>query len=208
MNREPSTENREPFVALPTAVQWSHAILETRLRRGDVVVDGTAGNGHDTVFLAQHVLPGGQVFAFDVQEEAIARTREQVASLGLQATSADDIILHHAGHERMAELLPGALHGGLRAVMFNLGYLPGGDKSRITRTETTMHALQQALEWLAPDGVMTVVVYPGHEGGREEADMVERWTQLLPSAEFEAQRIGFVNFRPTTPFCLVVRKKA
>lgn len=208
MNREPSTENRAPFVALPTAVQWSHAILEARLRRGDVVVDATAGNGHDTVFLAERVLPGGRVFAFDVQEQAVAATRRQISNHKLQITKAEDITLQHAGHERMGELLPGEVRGGLRAVMFNLGYLPGGDKSVITRVETTLSALGQALEWLAPDGVMTVVMYPGHDGGREEADAVERWMAALPSETFEAQRLGYVNFKPTTPFCLAVRKRA
>jgi hypothetical protein len=92
--------------------------------------------------------------------------------------------------------------------MFNLGYLPGGEKTLITRTATTLMALQQAAEWLGGDGVLTVVVYPGHEGGREEADAVERWMAALPSDRFEAQRLGYVNFKPTTPFCLAMRKRA
>jgi hypothetical protein len=200
--------NREPFTALPTAVQWSHQILGARLRPGDVVVDATAGNGHDTVFLARHVLPGGRVFAFDVQAEAAVATRRQITNHNLQVTCADDITVHHAGHERMAELLPPEVRGKLRAVMFNLGYLPGGDKTLITRVDTTLSALQQALDWLAGDGVLTVAVYPGHDGGREEADAVERWMAALPSDRFEAQRLGYVNFKPTTPFCLAVRKRA
>src|SRR3954454_12453143 len=80
MDREPRAENRAPFVALPTAVQWSHVILSERLRPGDLVVDATAGNGHDTLFLAERVLPGGRVFAFDVQTEAIDATRVRVAN--------------------------------------------------------------------------------------------------------------------------------
>lgn len=192
--------SRESFTALPTAVQWSHLILSPRLRKGDVVVDATAGNGHDTLFLAEHVLPGGQVFAFDVQAEAVAQTRERTSHL-------DGVSVFHAGHERMAELLPPEMRGRLRAVMFNLGYLPGGDKSVITCVETTLSALQQALDWLAEDGVLTVVVYPGHEGGRDEGNAVERWMSALPSGLFEAQRLGFLNFRPTTPFCLAVRRR-
>jgi hypothetical protein len=207
MEPELRTENCEPFTALPTAVQWSHLILSGRLRAGDVVVDATAGNGHDTVFLAQHVLPEGRVFAFDVQGEAIEATKSQITKHKTQITSSESITLHHAGHERMAELLPPELRGKLRAVMFNLGYLPGGGKTLITRTDTTLLALQQATEWLGGDGVLTVVVYPGHEGGREEADEVQRWMAALPSDRFEAQRLGYVNFKPTTPFCLAVRKR-
>lgn len=207
LKREPRAENREPFTALPTAVQWSHVLLGPRLQAGDVVVDATAGNGHDTVFLAQHVMPGGRVFAFDVQAEAIEATRVRVSELRFEISGNKGVTLHHAGHERMAELLPVEARGRLRAVMFNLGYLPGGDKTRITRGETTLSALKQALDWLAPDGVMTVVVYPGHEGGREEAAAVLQWISDLPSDTHEAQRLGYVNFRPTTPFCLAVRRR-
>jgi hypothetical protein len=171
-------------------------------------VDATAGNGHDTVFLAQHVLPGGRVVAFDVQQEAIEATRRQIENGKSEMGDSQGITLHHAGHERMAELLPAEMRGELRAVMFNLGYLPGGEKTLITRVDTTLSALEQALEWLAGDGVLTVVVYPGHQGGREEADAVEHWMAALPSDRFEAQRLGYVNFKPTTPFCLAVRKRA
>src|SRR6187200_825592 len=109
MNQDLKTQNREPFTALPTAVQWSHVIQSGRLRAGDVVVDATAGNGHDTVFLAQHVLPGGRVFAFDLQQEAIEATKSQISKHEIPITREEDIILHHAGHERMAELLPAEL---------------------------------------------------------------------------------------------------
>lgn len=207
MDREPRTENREPFTALPTAVQWSHVILGPRLRPGDSVVDATAGNGHDTVFLAQHVLPGGRVFAFDVQAAAIGQTQLKIRNPESGIRDPGHVVLFQAGHERMEELLPPELRGTLRAVMFNLGYLPGGDKTLITGVETTLSALQQALDWLAADGVLTVVVYPGHEGGRAEAEAVGQWVAALPSDQFEVQRLGYVNFRPTTPFCLAVRKR-
>lgn len=202
-----SADGRKPFTALPTAVQWSHQVVGLRLQPGDWVVDATAGNGHDTLFLAKRVLPEGRVFVFDVQAEAIAQTRARLENPDSAAPSLEGVSLHHAGHERLAELLPAEARGKLRVVMFNLGYLPGGDKSLITTVQTTLSALQQALDWLAADGVLTVVVYPGHEGGGNEADSVQEWMASLPSERFEAQRLGYVNFRPTTPFCLAVRKR-
>lgn len=208
MSQDRGTRNEATFTALPTAVQWSHVILESRLRAGDIVVDATAGNGHDTLFLAQRVLPGGRVFAFDVQADAIVRTQQRISEAEPSSPDPAGVVLHHAGHERMAELLSPELRGRLRAVMFNLGYLPGGDKTLITRMETTLCALHQALDWLAEDGVLTVVVYPGHEGGQGEATAVEKWMAALPSDRFEAQKLGFLNFRPTTPFCLAVRRRA
>jgi tRNA1(Val) A37 N6-methylase TrmN6 len=174
---------------------------------GDWVVDATAGNGHDSIFLAERVLPGGRVFTFDLQAQAIEKTRENLAKQLLIQQLAE-VTLFQAGHERMAELLPTEARGRLRAVMFNFGYLPGGDKKIITREETSLAAVRIALEWLAEDGVMTVVLYPGHDGGREEASAVACLIAALPSMEFEAQRVGYLNFRPTTPYCIAVRRRA
>ena len=203
-----TSESRPAFTALPTAVQWSHEIVGPRLRAGDVVVDATAGNGHDTLFLAERVLPGGRVFAFDLQADAVEQTRRAVAAHVPAYAVPDEVTLFHAGHERLAEFLPAELRGRLRAVMFNLGYLPGGDKTIITKETTSLAAIRMALDWLAEDGVLTVVIYPGHEGGRQEAGAVESLLAALPSMEFEAQRLGYLNFRPTTPFCVAVRRRA
>lgn len=195
--------------ALPTAVRWSHALLSPRLKPGDVVVDATMGNGHDTLFLALHVLPGGRVFAFDVQEGAIAQTRSKISNLRDQIPNGDCVKLIHAGHETFESHLPAELRGRVRAFMFNLGWLPGAqNKGTFTRTETTLLALGLAAEWLAEGGVITVVCYPGHEGGDTEAEQVEAWAAKLPPDSFEAQKLAFVNLTGTPPRCLVVRKRA
>jgi len=193
--------------ALPTAVRWSHALIAPRLRAGDAVVDATAGNGHDTVFLAERVLPGGRVFAFDVQAEALERTQSQISNLKSQIAEPEAITLLHAGHEHFEDHLPRELKGGIRAFMFNLGWLPGSDKSRITRTETTLTALRAAIDWLGEGGLITIVCYPGHEGGDAEALAVEQWAAQLPGDSFEAQRIAFLNLEGAPPRCVVVRRR-
>src|SRR4051812_12659576 len=105
---------------LPTAVRWSHALVGPRLRPGDAVVDATAGNGHDTLFLAHRVLPGGRVFAFDVQTGAIDATRLQLERHLSQDEVGTAVTLCHAGHENMESHLPSELRGNVRAFMFNL----------------------------------------------------------------------------------------
>lgn len=169
-------------------------------------MDATAGNGHDSLFLGQSVLPGGKVFVFDLQAAAVESTRRRLADHGI--TEGEGVSLIHAGHEELSNRLPGGLRGKVRAIMFNLGFLPGGDKSVITCTETTLRALAQSLEWLAEDGVLTIVAYPGHEGGHQEAAAIESWLSGLSSSEFEVQKLAFLNFRPTTPFGLWVRKRS
>jgi Putative rRNA methylase len=71
--------------------------------------------------------------------------------------------------------LPATCLGQISAIMFNLGYLPGADQSCITTTDSTLIALDATIDCLTPDGVLTVVVYPGHPGGREEATAVREW---------------------------------
>lgn len=194
--------------SLPTGVRWSHALLSPRLKVGDVVVDATAGNGNDTLFLMRHVLPGGRVFAFDVQSEALEQTRKKIATHAACITDPSCVTLIHAGHETIDRNLPAELRGGIRAFMFNLGYLPSGDKTKFTATETTLSALRTATEWLAEYGVITVVCYPGHAGGDTEAAAVEKWAAQLPSDSFEAQKIAFLNLEGAPPRCVVVRKRA
>jgi Putative rRNA methylase len=196
----------DPMSALPTAVQWSHVLLAPRLRAGDIVVDATAGNGHDSLFLAKAVLPRGHVFVFDLQAAAIESTRQRLDDSGF--SSDQGLTLIHAGHEEMSARIPAEFHGRIKVIMFNLGFLPGGDKNVITRTGTTMSALAQATALIAEDGILTVVAYPGHEGGDEEGSAIEAWMQTLSSTEFEVQKLAFLNFRATTPFVMWLRKRS
>ena len=188
-----------PNGGLPSSVLWAQLILKDRLRPGDVVVDATMGNGHDTLFLTQCVSPGGHVFAFDVQAAALIETRKRVP--------AEVTTLIHAGHETMRAHVPVELHGKVSAVMFNLGYLPGADKALITRTETTMIAVQEALNLLKPGGVLTITVYPGHEGGAEESRHMAEWAATLDSRRFEVQHLRPVNRAAAPPELWVVWKR-
>ncbi len=189
---------------LPSAVRWAQLLLEDRLRPGDWVVDATLGNGHDTLFLCRQVGPGGHVFGFDVQAAAVEATRARLAAAGVPG---ECFTLFHLGHERLGEALPTEAKGRLAAVMFNLGYLPGSDKQCITRTATTLAAVTQALEWLRPGGLLTVAVYPGHEGGAEEARELAVWAAGLEPRAFEVQHLRPVNRAASPPECWVVWKR-
>ncbi len=142
---------------------------------GGLAVDATVGNGHDTLFLARRVAPRGRVFGFDIQPAALAGARRRLAAAGLEGA----VELALCGHERMAERLPGAWHGRVAAVMFNLGYLPGADKSLVTRPDTTLAALDQAVALLRPGGVLSLMLYRGHAGAPREVAAVEDWLSRL-----------------------------
>jgi 16S rRNA C1402 N4-methylase RsmH len=161
-------------------VQQAHQLLHEVLAPGDIAIDATVGNGHDTLFLASKVGAQGKVYGFDIQQQALdsAWQRLELAGEGVQVS------LYHAGHETMAILLPESVAGKVKAVMFNLGYLPGGDKQRTTAASTTLAALQAALSLLAPGGVISLLAYTGHLGGREEAELVKSWAHSLPQEVF------------------------
>ncbi|KXZ52894.1 hypothetical protein GPECTOR_8g274 [Gonium pectorale] len=139
------------------------------LRPGDTAVDATCGNGHDTLFLAQAVGPSGHVHGFDIQEAALAATRERVGS-GLPPGAAPRLALHATCHSRLQELAGSAV---ARVVAFNLGYLPGaGDKRIVTAASTTVAAVEAAFEVVMPGGLITILCYVGHPGGQEEYEAV------------------------------------
>lgn len=139
-------------------------------------MDATVGNGHDTCFLAEQVGEHGRVLGLDIQEAALRVTRSRLEQAGL----ADRVTLVQSGHERLERVLPEAMRGRLRVVMFNLGYLPGGDHALVTKPETTLTALSVALGHLLPDGVISLMVYRGHSGGDEEYRAIEEWLATAP----------------------------
>ncbi|MFW5972427.1 MAG: class I SAM-dependent methyltransferase [Bacteroidota bacterium] len=183
-----------------SAVDLSHQIILTSLSRGDVAVDATCGNGHDTVFLCDAVGEAGHVYAFDVQPEAIIETENRLVEAGVRQRAT----LIEAGHERMTDMLPSGVSPA--AVMFNLGYRPGGSKSRITRSETTLVAIRSALKVLHPAGIVLLVVYTGHPGGREEARAVNRFVASLEPAEYVAVRWHTMNRSITSPYVVAIKK--
>ena len=155
----------------------AHDHLRGIIRPGDLGIDATAGNGHDTLFLAQCVGPTGQVIAFDIQQAALDATRARLEAAGV----ADRCRLVLAGHERMDEHVPADWRGRVAAVMFNLGYLPGGDKAVVTRGETTVVALDAALGLIAPRGVISVITYRQHPGASDEKMAIGVWRTRLPA---------------------------
>ena len=165
---------------------------------GDTVVDATMGNGWDTLFLCELVGEAGRVIAFDVQKEAVARTRARLDEAGVLGRAT----LIHAGHETMREHVKEAP----RAVMFNLGWLPGAEHAVTTRVETTLAAVRAACELIAPGGLLSVCVYPGHEEGMRELDALLAFAGALPVRAYNVLGHRFLNAAPDTPQLLLIQK--
>ncbi|MCB1722444.1 MAG: rRNA methyltransferase [Chromatiaceae bacterium] len=151
----------------------AHEAVAAALTPGALAIDATVGNGNDTLFLANAVTPGGHVCGFDIQPAALDATRARLVAAGL----VDAVTLHPVGHEHMAARIPPDWRGRVAAIMFNLGYLPGGDKALITRAETTVAALDQGLDLLRPGGLISLLQYRGHAGAMSEVDAVDEWVE-------------------------------
>ena len=174
-----------------------HFIL-THLKEGDVAVDFTMGNGHDTEFLSKTVGPEGRVFAFDVQKQALESTAQNLKNAGFPENYTLILDSHHNVKKYV--------NTPIKAGMFNLGYLPGSDKTVTTMRETTLPAIEAAIELMDKDAIILVAVYPGHAEGDAEGKMICEYLSGLSRYKVCATRINILN-SPTSPFFIIIENK-
>jgi len=187
-------------------VNVAHNLIRDVLYPGDIAIDATVGNGHDTLFLVEQVSPSGRVFGFDSQQAAIDSTWLKMESCCNMSVSSQQLTLIQASHAGMAENIPAKYHGNIKACMFNLGYLPGGDKSIITRTDSTVTALNVTNRILSSNGIITVMAYPGHHGGDLETDQVKNWCEQLDEDQFKISIVYSSATNESAPRLFVIRK--
>lgn len=168
------------------------------LQQGAHAIDATAGNGHDSLFLAQCVGNNGRVDAFDIQTEALDTTKKRLAEAGF----AECLHCHPVSHCRMAEFVTTPI----QAIMFNLGYLPGGDHKLTTKTEDSLQAIHTAFKLLDQGGILCVMCYPGHEEGKKESNAIEQLFSTLPQSHWRAMSARSINAPLHAPFTLAALK--
>ena len=176
----------------------SHDFIRKAVREGDTAVDATAGNGGDTLFLAQLTGPSGKVYSFDIQQRAHDSTLARLKSANLDG----HVVQVLDGHQNMD------LHvkEKVRAVMFNLGYLPGGDHNIGTRGADTAEALQKAMQLIEVNGIITVVVYYGGDSGFEEKDFIMDFIKNIDHRQFAVMKTEFVNQINCPPILICIEK--
>ncbi len=178
-------------------VEFAHTLLESSVNEGDILIDATCGNGNDTLFLAKLTGENGLVYAFDIQEDAINRSKE----LTKDYNHINYVLDSHANIDQYVkdtETLDGAV--------FNLGYLPKSDKTIITLAESTIKAISSMLKILNKGKRIVIVVYHGHEGGKDEKNAVLDFVQTLSQKEFSVLQYGFINQKNNPPFVIGIEK--
>ena len=174
-------------------LEMAHDFLTQVITQEDIVVDATMGNGHDTLFLAKLAK---QVYAFDIQEQALEKTNQR-----LQADGLTNVQLILQGHETVDQFV-----SELKAAIFNLGYLPSADKSIITRPQTTIEAIEKLCNRLVKGGRTAIMIYYGHEGGDLEKDAVLTYVSQLPQQEYTATIYRTLNQVNNPPFLVMIEK--
>lgn len=182
-----------------SARKWARALIEANVAAGARIVDGTMGNGYDTEWLAGLAGKDGHVFGFDIQPEAMERTRTRLEAAGFleRATLICD------GHQNLSAYVKEPLD----AAVFNLGWLPGSPHACTTRVETTLQAADAALSLLKPGGVLTICVYPGHEEGAREREALLCWARALDDGVYDAMVQEYLNIRKRPPLLIAVTKR-
>ena len=191
-------------------LEMAHWMLKDIIKTNDVVVDATMGNGYDTQFLAEL---GANVYAFDVQEEALNSTEKRLDDAGIKnqifeknlsnLLTEPSVNLVLSGHEKLSEYVKEPI----KAAIFNLGYLPKTDKSVVTKADTTLTALDALTNQLVVGGRIAIMIYYGHEGGMEEKDAVIKWTSSLPQKDWEVTSYAPLNQIHTPPILVLIEKR-
>ena len=178
--------------------EYCHHILEEYIKEGDICIDATAGNGGDTEFLCRKVGETGKVYAFDVQEAAIAHTRDRLKKASLDQRA--ELILD--GHEKMQTYIKKEV----QAITFNFGYLPGGDHKIATHAATSLTAINSALNLLKKGGVINLCIYSGGDTGYEEKEAILNHLKELDSKKWLVIVNSYVNRKNDPPLPVFIYK--
>lgn len=182
-------------------LSYAHSLVEKALKPGDTAIDMTLGNGNDSLFLAKCVGEKGKIYGFDIQDDALHNAKFKIMESGI---SGENITLTCSCHSHWGSfVLPEDLEK-VGAVLFNLGYLPGGDKTICTHENTTLLALGSLLEKLKTKAIIVLVCYPGHPQGAYESEAVLAFCKTISRKRGKVLRYELLNCEKPAPFVLAI----
>ena len=170
--------------------QWCHKLIKDHVKEGDICIDATAGNGNDTLLLAELIGEKGKVYAFDIQEQAILATKERLTTHHVLERA--ELICD--SHSKMKDYV----QGEVSCIVFNFGYLPGGDHALATKKESSIEAIETGLSILEKGGMMSLCIYSGGDSGFEERDAILSYIQNLDAKKYLVIVSQYYN-RPNNP---------
>ncbi len=174
-----------------SALDIAHGMIADHVQPGDICIDATAGRGRDTAFLCSLVGESGRVTAFDIQPDAVDSTNALLCEKGYSRIGRA-VLDSHANIDRYEQ------PGTVSCIVYNFGWLPGGDHNVFTRPESSIEALNKSLELLRPGGLISMCIYYGKETGFTERDALLEYLEKLDHHKYSAYVGRFTN-RPNCP---------
>lgn len=179
--------------------EWCHHFIKLQVNPGDICIDATMGNGHDTELLCRLTGETGQVLAFDIQKPAVQNTKKRLREAGVP----DNYRLILDSHSHMEQY---ADADSVSCITFNFGYLPGGDHALATRPDTSIAAVEQGLSLLKKGGLMSLCIYSGGDSGFAERDALLSWLKKLDSGKYLVIVSSYYNRPKHPPIPVLIRK--
>lgn len=175
-------------------VKLSHYLIENRVKNNIRACDMTAGNGNDSKFILDKKNPK-ILYAFDIQKLSQERCQKLIG----QRENFKFILDDHKNIEKYIE-------EKIDLFIYNLGFLPRGNKSITTNYKSVIKSLESALSLLNKNGLILITFYPGHEAGKDEAFYVGIFLKNLDQKKFHLIKYDFYNQINTPPFLISIRK--
>jgi len=188
---------------LDRILPFARKLLMQAITDGDIVVDATTGNGHDTLYLTELVGETEHVYGFDIQEEAVKSTTARLK----EHHFLNRATIVQKSHDSLQSEIPVSHQNKITAAIFNLGYLPGGNKEIVTKPETTIAAIEQLLKVMVPEGIIVLVIYHGHEEGALERDVLLDYVTKLDQQKAHVLNYRFLNQANNPPFIIAIEKR-
>lgn len=164
-----------------------------KYRNAAIFIDATCGNGHDTLILAK--FEPNALYAIDINPEAIKKTQERLK----EYSNIQYFCQSHAQFPE--EIEPGTVD----LIVYNLGYLPGGDKCDTTEAQSTLMSLYSAVNLIRKGGLISVTCYPGHPEGEREEKAILDWAKRLDKNNWNVVYTQWLN-KEKSPTLLLFEK--
>lgn len=184
------------------AVEFQHHLWNVVLKKANIIIDATCGNGHDLLYLFKNSLKESNIYTFDIQKNALQYSRDKIFSLKEENTSRIKFI--HDSHENMKNH---RIPTPYDLVVFNLGYLPKGDHSITTKADSTINAIKVATANLSTIGIVTIVAYPGTDYGAYERDCIKSFLEKIPQSNFNISHWKPINQTNNPPELFIIARR-
>ncbi|EDS72719.1 methyltransferase domain-containing protein [Anaerofustis stercorihominis] len=175
----------------------TNVIIDNKVVSGNIVLDMTMGNGNDTLYLSKKVGEKGKVYAFDIQSQAVKNTKKL-----LDENRINNAVLINDSHENVLNYVTDKVD----FAVYNLGYLPGGDKKIVTKSSSSVKSIEYVLTVLNNDGIIVICAYVGHEGGMEEYKDILSFVSSLSKSNFNVTKLEHTNRKPVSPKMIIIER--